>query len=224
MVIKIVQLLIEAFLYVMQSPKSVKEHQTFLPEGDCEEWCIDIKDVIEATVQRPLRGTWPGDDAETSAKGEHTETLERSCKKQRRIKTEALKEESNSGSVESVATNKVLTKEERAWNYVRKRAVLVDLKGHIRNPLRSIGSLPNQSHNNVNAGHGKRTLVSEVVVAGKKITVTNTKEGVVAQDWILRQGGTVFGLDAEWRPSFKKGIQHKVSLLQVCCSFLLLSL
>ena len=204
----------------MQTPKKVKELK-FPPQGDCKAGCIDIQDVTEPTVHRPLRGTWPGDGAETSAKGEHTQNLEMSRKKQRRIQTEAPKEERNSGSVESVATKKVLTEGERVWQYVCKRAVLVDPKGHIRNPLTSIGLLSNQSHIKINPGHGKRTLVSEVVVAGKKIIVTNTKEGAVAQDWILRQRGTVFGLDAEWRPSFRKGIEHKISVLQVCCSFFL---
>jgi hypothetical protein len=60
------------------------------------------------------------------------------------------------------------------------------------------------------------TVVTEIKVSGKKIVVTSTKEGAVAQEWLNRQKGTVFGLDAEWRPSYKKGTEHKVALLQIC--------
>ncbi|XP_024368071.1 uncharacterized protein [Physcomitrium patens] len=93
---------------------------------------------------------------------------------------------------------------ERVWQYVCNRAVVVN-SGSV--PDSVVPSKP---------GYGRNTVVTEIHVAGKKIVVTNTKEGAVAQAWLKRQIGKVFGLDAEWRPSFRKGVEHKIALLQIC--------
>ena len=130
-------------------------------------------------------------------------------KKRKRIEQELQKVVSTSATI--AVTKETGREDDRVWKYVCKRAVLVDPKGHIRT---SFSALESSSPGQPNV-RNKKTIISEVSAAGKSIVVTITKEGVVAQDWILRQQGTVFGLDAEWRPSFTKGSEHKVALLQV---------
>ena len=49
---------------------------------------------------------------------------------------------------------------------------------------------------------------------GKIITVNSEREADKAVPFLLSKD--ILGVDTETRPSFKKGQQHKVSLLQVC--------
>ena len=67
----------------------------------------------------------------------------------------------------------------------------------------------------------KKTIATFPTVSfpGKIVVVLSASEAERAVDFLLTQ--PVLGFDTETRPSFKKGIQHKCSLLQVstsnCC-------
>lgn len=53
-----------------------------------------------------------------------------------------------------------------------------------------------------------------IVFPGKIVVILNNEETKKAVDFLL--SCKILGIDTETRPSFKKGNQHKVSLLQVC--------
>ena len=67
----------------------------------------------------------------------------------------------------------------------------------------------------------KKTLASfpRVLFEGKIVVVVSESEAERAVDYLLAQ--PLLGFDTETRPSFKKGVHHKCSLLQVatpdCC-------
>lgn len=165
--------------------------------------------LSRVTEQERPREFPEGDDLETSVAVKVTGHMKLNKKKRKQLEEEFLKERNETTSF-SVATTEARTADahSRVWKYVCNRAVLVNSK-FIRD---SEGS----SIKSALPGYEESTVVTEIEVAGKKIVVTNTKEGAVAQEWLNRQKGTVFGLDAEWRPSFKKGTEHKVALLQIC--------
>jgi len=158
--------------------------------------------LTEVTQQKNLREYPAGNDAETSV-----------CVKQNKRKRKPIEEEQplkkrKSSSVAAVAETS--DAHSRVWRYVCNRAVLVNPK-YVRH------SDADQSVDSAQPSrYPNSTVVTEIKVSGKKIVVTSTKEGAVAQEWLNRQKGTVFGLDAEWRPSYKKGTEHKVALLQIC--------
>lgn len=160
--------------------------------------------VTEVMEQKHTREFPAGNDAETSAG-----RVKLGKKKRKRLEEEILKETTSSVAVTTEAT--ASDAHSRVWRYVCNRAVLVNSK-YIRDSGESYADQPIES---AQPAYGKGTVVTEIQVAGKKIVVTNTKKGAVAQEWLNRQKGTVFGLDAEWRPSYKKGTEHKVALLQV---------
>lgn len=56
------------------------------------------------------------------------------------------------------------------------------------------------------------TLPQEVF-SGKIVVIQSKDEADKAVDFLLRQ--SVLGIDTETRPSFKKGVSHKVALLQI---------
>ncbi|CAM6095243.1 unnamed protein product [Calypogeia fissa] len=75
--------------------------------------------------------------------------------------------------------------------------------------------MPSIQFGRINVYEGKTTNV-DVVVNGKTIKVTLTKESSVAQDWIMQQRGKRFGLDLEWKPNRCKGQpENKVALMQI---------
>ncbi|CAM6088719.1 unnamed protein product [Calypogeia fissa] len=75
--------------------------------------------------------------------------------------------------------------------------------------------MPSIQFGRINVYEGKTTNV-DVVVNGKTIKVTLTKESSVAQDWIMQQRGKCFGLDLEWKPNRRKGQpENKVALMQI---------
>lgn len=157
--------------------------------------------LTEVTQHKNMREYPAGNDVETSG-----------CVKQNKRKRKLVEEEQplkkrKSSSVAAAAAE-TSDAHSRVWRYVCNRAVLVNPK-HVRH------SDADQSVNSAQPRYPNSTVVTEIKVAGKIIVVTNTKEGAVAQEWLNRQKGTVFGLDAEWRPSYKKGTEHKVALLQV---------
>ena len=134
-------------------------------------------------------------------------------KKRKRLEEERRK--GSTGTASSLVATTHATSSathNRVWQYVCNRAVLVHWKD-IRH-----SEVETESHDGANPRFGSSTVVTEIQVAGRTIVVTNTKEGAVAQQWLNRQKGTIFGLDAEWRPSYTKGTEHKVALLQVCFS------
>lgn len=168
-------------------------------------------EAAELVLQKPPQEYWPQqEDLETPTIAKATVNLKITDKKRKRIEQELQQVVSTSATI--AVTKETGREDDRVWKYVCKRAVLVDPKGHIRT---SFSALESSSPGQPNVGNKKKTIISEVSAAGKSIMVTITKEAVVAQNWILRQQGTVFGLDAEWRPSFTKGSEHKVALLQV---------
>jgi hypothetical protein len=149
-------------------------------------------------------------DVETSVTVKVAGRVKLNKKKRKRLEEDCLKERNETTSSLVATTGaSIVDAHHRVWQYVCNRAVLVNSK-YIRD------SVPEtESYQSVESANGNRTVVTEIQVAGKKIVVTNTKEGAVAQEWLNCQKGTVFGLDAEWRPSYKKGTEHKVALLQV---------
>ena len=168
-------------------------------------------EAVELVLQKPPKECRPQqEDLETPTIAKATVNLKITDKKRKRIEQELQQVVSTSATI--AVTKETGREDDRVWKYVCKRAVLVDPKGHIRT---SFSALESSSPGQPNVGNKKTTIISEVSAAGKSIMVTITKEAVVAQNWILRQQGTVFGLDAEWRPSFTKGSEHKVALLQV---------
>eukprot|EP01018_Ginkgo_biloba_P010980 Gb_21005 [translate_table: standard] len=63
----------------------------------------------------------------------------------------------------------------------------------------------------------RNTDHTEVTFGERVIGVTVTYDGHVAGTWINQQRGqNIFGLDMEWRPSFRKGCENKTALLQLC--------
>lgn len=52
-----------------------------------------------------------------------------------------------------------------------------------------------------------------IVFSGRKVVVISEAEAEKAVDYLLKQD--ILGFDTETRPAFKKGITHKVALLQV---------
>jgi hypothetical protein len=168
-------------------------------------------EAVELVLQKPPQEYWPQqEDLETPTIAKATVNLKITDKKRKRIEQELQQVVSTSATI--AVTKETGREDDRVWKYVCKRAVLVDPKGHIRT---SFSALESSSPGQPNVGNKRKTIISEVSAAGKSIMVTITKEAVVAQNWILRQQGKVFGLDAEWRPSFTKGSEHKVALLQV---------
>lgn len=166
-------------------------------------------DVTKVMNQKQTRELPTGNDMETSVTAKVCARAKLNKKKRKRLEEERLKESTETTS-SLVATTEATSVEahNRVWQYVCNRAVLVDPK-YVRD-----SELETESYV-AKSGYGSNTVVTEIHVAGKKIVVTNTKEGAVAQEWSNRQKGTVFGLDAEWRPSYRKGTEHKVALLQV---------
>ena len=55
-----------------------------------------------------------------------------------------------------------------------------------------------------------------VAFGGRIILVLSEREADRAVDYLLRQ--RVLGIDTETRPSFRRGVLHKVALLQVSTS------
>lgn len=168
-------------------------------------------EAVELILQKPPQECWPQqEDLDTPTIAKATVNLKITDKKRKRIEQELQKVVSTSATI--AVTKETGREDDRVWKYVCKRAVLVDPKGHIRT---SFSALESASPGQTNVRNKKKTIISEVSAAGKSIVVTITKESAVAQDWLLRQQGKVFGLDAEWRPSYTKGSEHKVALLQV---------
>ncbi|KAG0605006.1 hypothetical protein M758_9G025100 [Ceratodon purpureus] len=169
-------------------------------------------DVSKVMNQKQTRESPTGNDMETSVTEKAAGRVKLNKKKRKRLEEERLKESTETTTSSLVATTTETTSvdaHKRVWQYVCNRAVLVDSK-YVRDSELEAEPYDAQS------GFGNNTVVTEIHVAGKKIVVTNTKEGAVAQEWLNRQKGTVFGLDAEWRPSYRKGTEHKVALLQIC--------
>ena len=65
----------------------------------------------------------------------------------------------------------------------------------------------------------KMSTLPRVIYPGRIVVVVSASEAERAVDYLLAQ--PVLGFDTETRPSFKKGVHHKCSLLQVssadCC-------
>ncbi|KAJ7554585.1 hypothetical protein O6H91_06G147300 [Diphasiastrum complanatum] len=106
-----------------------------------------------------------------------------------------------------------LLKRDKVWQYVCKRAVLVapppdysSKNCEIRKELKFQGIA---FENEVKTGR------TSVRVYGREILVTVTCEAAVAQEWLGRQAGQLFGLDVEWKPNRGKGVYHKNALLQL---------
>jgi hypothetical protein len=167
------------------------------------------EDVTKVMSQRQMRESPAENDMESSVAVKAAGRVQLNKKKRKRLEEERLKETTET-TCSLVATSETTSVEahNRVWQYVCNRAVLVDSKYITHSELET------ESHGG-RSGFANSTVVTEINVAGKKIVVTNTKEGAVAQEWLNRQKGTVFGLDAEWRPSYRKGTEHKVALLQV---------
>lgn len=171
--------------------------------------------LTRVTEQKQTRESPAGNDMETSVTVRVAGRVKLNKRKRKRLVEERLKESNELlSSVAATTEASPGDAHSRVWQYVCNRAVLVNSK-YIRDSVPETESHAGQSVEIASSGHGKSTVVTEIQVAGKKIVVTNTKEGAVAQEWLNRQKGTVFGLDAEWRPSYKKGTEHKVALLQV---------
>lgn len=168
------------------------------------------EDVTKVMSQRQMRESPAENDMESSVAVKAAGRVQLNKKKRKRLEEERLKETTET-TCSLVATSESTSVEAhiRVWQYVCNRAVLVDSK-YITH-----SELERESYDG-RSGFANSTVVTEINVAGKKIVVTNTKEGAVAQEWLNRQKGTVFGLDAEWRPSYRKGTEHKVALLQIC--------
>ncbi|CAM6095242.1 unnamed protein product [Calypogeia fissa] len=117
-----------------------------------------------------------------------------------------------------------LSEEARVWQYVCKRSVFVSPPQQAKSPFEkdspfSFGSAPLRSvpsrFGKINVCEEKTTKV-DVLVNGKTVKVTVTKESNVAQDWIERQTGKCFGLDLEWQPNRRRGQpDNKVALMQI---------
>ncbi|KAJ7543534.1 hypothetical protein O6H91_09G042400 [Diphasiastrum complanatum] len=112
-----------------------------------------------------------------------------------------------------VSTEEKLLKGDKVWQYVCKRAVLVAPPIDQFSPMCKITKDSNFQH--LATGNVKRTIRTSLPVYGKKILVTVTCEAAVAQEWLERQTGELFGLDVEWRPNRGKGVDNKVALLQL---------
>lgn len=72
-------------------------------------------------------------------------------------------------------------------------------------------AMKKQIYNNFDKN--KISTLPRAVFEGKIIVVISATEATKAIDYLLSQ--PILGIDTETRPSFKRGINHKVSLLQV---------
>ena len=61
----------------------------------------------------------------------------------------------------------------------------------------------------------KIAALPRAVFEGRIVVLLSPYETKKAVDFLLSQ--TILGVDTETRPSFKRGVNHKVSLLQVAC-------
>jgi hypothetical protein len=108
-----------------------------------------------------------------------------------------------------------LSEEARVWQYVCKRSVFVSPPQQVQklDQKQTFRSIPAQFGQDV---FREKTSKLDVKVDGKVIKVTLTKESLVAQEWLKRQTGKVFGLDLEWQPNRRKGQRdNKVALMQI---------
>ncbi|XP_002983197.2 Werner syndrome ATP-dependent helicase homolog [Selaginella moellendorffii] len=80
------------------------------------------------------------------------------------------------------------SKRRKVWDYVCKRQLLVHAK----------------------------TRRTTVMVFGRKIDVVVTSDAAEIESWVLRQEGSVFGVDLEWKPNRVMGEENKVALIQIC--------
>eukprot|EP00249_Psilotum_nudum_P008494 c21315_g1_i1 orf=352-1584(+) len=103
------------------------------------------------------------------------------------------------GGEASVIKKSERTKEGRLLQCVVKRHVVTKIVSATKVPATMAG-----------------TTRTEVLAWGRRISVSVTKEASVAQKWIEKQKGNLFGLDTEWRPDRREGSRNKVALLQLC--------
>jgi hypothetical protein len=68
-----------------------------------------------------------------------------------------------------------------------------------------------------NAYRQTNTSCTEIHFAKKSIQTTVTDDGRVAENWVNQQTGQkIVGFDLEWRPNFRKGMDNKTALIQLC--------
>ncbi|GLJ31638.1 hypothetical protein SUGI_0635590 [Cryptomeria japonica] len=98
----------------------------------------------------------------------------------------------------------VASRVERVKRYIAKRSVYVGQGLDL--PYRKTGFLD------------RNTQCTRIQFASHNIDLTLTDSGCQAREWVRQRTGKncIVGLDVEWRPSFVKGGQNPVALLQLC--------
>jgi hypothetical protein len=79
-------------------------------------------------------------------------------------------------------------------------------KSEKKKPRPKKGKLGGEAHQSRHpSAPGMATLVKEYSILENNVEVTYTSEAMAIENWISAHMAESFGLDVEWKPTFRKG-------------------